>query len=163
MLVWICRFSLPPGVWKGLWFVIVALPGLFSYLCFNQEILLLFYLSLILALQRSNETFKYIKHPSKCVKPVQGKFDFSFYTSTGSSHGNYLFLVFQFTHSKWRFILPLDQTVSFITDTSYLTSESLFDDLGNHLSILHVNIQSLYPKMDLVKCEAQSYDILVFS
>ena len=30
VLVWICRFPLPLGVWKGLRFVIVALPGLFS-------------------------------------------------------------------------------------------------------------------------------------
>ena len=32
MLVWICWFPLPLGVWEGLRFVIVALPGLFSYL-----------------------------------------------------------------------------------------------------------------------------------
>ena len=32
VLVWICRFSLPLGVWEGLRIVIVALPGLFSYL-----------------------------------------------------------------------------------------------------------------------------------
>ena len=32
VLVWICRFPLPLGVWEGLRFVIVALPGLFSYL-----------------------------------------------------------------------------------------------------------------------------------
>ena len=32
VLVWICRFSLPLGVWEGLRFVIEALPGLFSYL-----------------------------------------------------------------------------------------------------------------------------------
>ena len=32
VLVWICRFSLPLGFWKGLRFVIVAFPGLFSYL-----------------------------------------------------------------------------------------------------------------------------------
>ena len=32
MLVWICRFPLPLGVWEGVRFVIVALPGLFSYL-----------------------------------------------------------------------------------------------------------------------------------
>ena len=32
VLVWICRFPLPPGVWERLRFVIVALPGLFSYL-----------------------------------------------------------------------------------------------------------------------------------
>ena len=31
-LVWFCRFPLPLGVWEGLRFVIVALPGLFSYL-----------------------------------------------------------------------------------------------------------------------------------
>ena len=31
VLVWICRFPPPLGVWEGLRFVIVALPGLFSY------------------------------------------------------------------------------------------------------------------------------------
>ena len=34
VLVWICRFPLPLEVWEGLRFVIVALPGLFSYLFF---------------------------------------------------------------------------------------------------------------------------------
>ena len=37
-LVWFCLFPLPLGVWEGLRFVIVALPGLFSY--FLQHILL---------------------------------------------------------------------------------------------------------------------------
>ena len=37
VLVWICRFPLPLGVWEGLRFVIVALPGLFSYLFFYKE------------------------------------------------------------------------------------------------------------------------------
>ena len=32
LLVWICWFPLPLGVWEGLQFVIEALPGLFSYL-----------------------------------------------------------------------------------------------------------------------------------
>ena len=32
VLVWICRFPLLLGVWEGLRFVIVALPGRFSYL-----------------------------------------------------------------------------------------------------------------------------------
>ena len=31
VLVWICRFPFPLGVWEGLRFVIVALPGVFSY------------------------------------------------------------------------------------------------------------------------------------
>ena len=30
-LVWFCLFPLPLGVWEGLWFVIVALPVLFSF------------------------------------------------------------------------------------------------------------------------------------
>ena len=32
VLVWICRFSPPLGVWEGLRFVIVAFSGLFCYL-----------------------------------------------------------------------------------------------------------------------------------
>ena len=31
-LVWFCLFPLPLGVWEGLRLMIVALPGLFSYL-----------------------------------------------------------------------------------------------------------------------------------
>ena len=33
-LVWFCLFPLPLGVWEGLRFVIVTLPGLFFYLFF---------------------------------------------------------------------------------------------------------------------------------
>ena len=38
VLVWICRLPLPLGVWEGLRFVIVALPGLFSYLFLVKQI-----------------------------------------------------------------------------------------------------------------------------
>ena len=40
VLVWICRFPLPLGVWEGLRFVIVALPGLFSYLFFIYAVII---------------------------------------------------------------------------------------------------------------------------
>ena len=36
-LVWFCLFPLPLGVWEGLLFVILAVPGLFSYLCFRCQ------------------------------------------------------------------------------------------------------------------------------
>ena len=36
-LVWFCLFPLLFGVWEGLRFVIVALPGLFSYLFVDPE------------------------------------------------------------------------------------------------------------------------------
>ena len=41
VLVWICRFPLPLGVWEGRRFVIVALPGFFSYLFFCENWLML--------------------------------------------------------------------------------------------------------------------------
>ena len=36
-LVWFCLFLLPLDVWEGLRFVIVAHPGLFSYLIFLHK------------------------------------------------------------------------------------------------------------------------------
>ena len=35
-LVWFCLFLLPLGVWEGLRFVILALPGFFSYFFFAR-------------------------------------------------------------------------------------------------------------------------------
>ena len=49
VIVWICRLLLPLCVWEGLRFVIVALPGLFSYpflivltwkICFSNALML---------------------------------------------------------------------------------------------------------------------------
>ena len=40
VLVWFCWFSFPLGVWEGLRFVIVALPGIFSYLFCDLDVLL---------------------------------------------------------------------------------------------------------------------------
>ena len=33
----------------------------------------------------------------------------------------------------------------------------------NHFSILHLNIQSLLPKLDLIAAESEAYDLLIFS
>ena len=45
--VWICQFPLPLGVWERLRFVIVALPGLFSYLFFCFSLIFTAYLAVI--------------------------------------------------------------------------------------------------------------------
>ena len=37
VLVWVCLFSLLLGIWEGLRFVIVSLPGLFSYLFWERS------------------------------------------------------------------------------------------------------------------------------
>ena len=43
------------------------------------------------------------------------------------------------------------------------SSLSSFDMLSSHLSIMHLNIQSLLPKIDITRCEAHAYDVLVFT
>ena len=74
-LVWFCLFHLPLGVWEGLRLVIVALPGLFSYL-FSYWLfqgrssvavplfVYLCYSSLLLLVPRITKTrlFKYIEN-----------------------------------------------------------------------------------------------------
>ena len=55
VLVWICRFPLSLGVWEGLWFVIVALPGLFSYLFFFFFFFFFFFAKEILHLHIKTE------------------------------------------------------------------------------------------------------------
>ena len=49
VLVWFCRFPLPLrslGVWEGLRFAIVALPGLFSYLLFFTYVIFVLHMPL---------------------------------------------------------------------------------------------------------------------
>ena len=52
-------------------------------------------------------------------------------------------------------------------DSSGSSSENLsatsFELLHNHLSITDVNVQSLAPKIDTIRSEAEPYDVLVFS
>ena len=43
---------------------------------------------------------------------------------------------------------------------SSITSQ---DILSNHLSIFHLNVQSLLPKIDLIRAESEFYEIAVFS
>ena len=52
------------------------------------------------------------------------------------------------------------EDTSFTCDDQSFTS---FETLSNHLSVFHLNIQSLVPKIDIVRSEADAYDILVFS
>ena len=42
-------------------------------------------------------------------------------------------------------------------------SSSSIEYLSNHLSIMHLNIQSIVSKLDLIEGEASAYDVLVFS
>ena len=53
---------------------------------------------------------------------------------------------------------------AFATSThSSISSADSIQDLSSHLSKMHLNIQSLLPKIDIIKCEEHAYDILVYS
>lgn len=51
------------------------------------------------------------------------------------------------------------------TDTESTSASDISGaiSLMDHLSIVHLNIQSLYPKLDILEAEMQYYDIVVFS
>ena len=57
---------------------------------------------------------------------------------------------------------PGPDSVNGSTDSSLNSTDSSIDFLSNHLSIFHLNIQSILPKLDLIKCETEA-DVLVFS
>ena len=57
---------------------------------------------------------------------------------------------------------PSPTSASSTNDTSFSSSDSQ-EILANHLSILQLSVQSLLPKIDLIKAESVTYDIVVFT
>ena len=115
-------------------------------------------MSLIMALQRSNELYKTVRYPFKRYKPTQ---------STLNCISVLLFSNF----ALWLLALlltcgdiqqvPAPDSVESLSDSSTLSSNSSFEYFSNHLSIKHLNIQSLLPKMDMIKAEAHAYDVFL--
>ena len=60
-------------------------------------------------------------------------------------------------------INPGPISIDHLNDTSDSSSDILSQALTCHLSIFHMNIQSIVPKMELIKAEADTYDILIFT
>ena len=58
---------------------------------------------------------------------------------------------------------PGPDSVEISTASSSNLSATSFELLTNHLSILHLNIQSLTPKLDIIRSKAEAYDALVLS
>ncbi|MEW8544645.1 MAG: hypothetical protein AB2693_14035, partial [Candidatus Thiodiazotropha sp.] len=122
-------------------------------------------LSLILDLQRSNEAYKNIKFPyTRCECIPSENLSFSRYCLTS---------ILVSVPITWLFILivvsgdvevnPGPGSVESDVDSNINSSSSSYQMLSNHLSIFHLNIQSILPKLDLIKAEADAYDVLVFS
>lgn len=124
-----------------------------------------FCMSMILALQRNNEVYKHIHINYHCYTHVPSAnlaftkaclailtisvltiWIISILLLCGDVHLN-----------------PGPGSVGSSSDSSIVSAASRVDVLGNHLSILHLNIQSIIPKLDMIKAEADLHDILIFS
>ena len=131
---------------------------------FNQDMLFISQLNVILALQRS-ETYKYIKRPFRRLYSTHnGNSIFSWNNCLILLIGVIcLWLIDLLIQSGDIHPNPGPDSVRSIADISCSSSEISLHTLINHLSIMHLNVQSIVQKMDLIKCEAQAYDILVCS
>ena len=120
-------------------------------------------LSIVLALQRSNEIYKHIKYPYTRVQVKMSDHNNLFCR-------NLLLSFFILVVATWMsFIVVLSGDIELNpgpgsvegdSDSSY---DNSFEILANHLSILYLNVQSLLPKLDLIAAESEAYDVLVFS
>ena len=120
--------------------------------------------SLILALQRSDEAYKNIKPHT-----------FRKFTITSSilRTSDILICLFVAKLLSWVYYLlllsgdveenPGPNPVDYLNDSSGASSTILSESLSCHLSIFHMNIQSIVPKIDLIRGEAEAYDVLIFS
>ena len=121
--------------------------------------------SLIIALQVSNEVHRSIKHPYRRMQ-AQHNTNLRFTIACLS-----LLLVSVFLSWVIDLILlsgdvhpnPGPDSVSSLADTSTSSSISTLGALSNHLSIMHLKIRSILPKLDLIKCKSLAYDVLVFT
>ena len=121
-------------------------------------------LFLTLILQRSNEMYKTIKHPYRRVlcstknNLICYHFTTSLLVSTLSLWVTCLILLCGDVQSN-----PGPDSVEGSIVSVSSCSSSSFEYLSKLLSIMHLNIQSIVPKLDLMEGEASAYDVLVFS
>lgn len=118
-------------------------------------------LSLILALQRSNEAYRNIQLSN--ITKLSPSYSNSSFVRT------FIRILFYTTLLMWLLNLLLvcgdihsNPGPDSVSSQSELSSAATFELLSNHLSIFHLNIQSLLPKIDIVRCEAEAYDVCFF-
>ena len=58
---------------------------------------------------------------------------------------------------------PATASTSSISSLASVSSAFIFSKLSNHLSVVHYNVQSLLPKLDLLTTELNEFDILAFT
>ena len=58
---------------------------------------------------------------------------------------------------------PATASTSSISSLASVSTAFNFSKLSNHLSVVHYNVQSLVPKLDLLTTELNEFDILAFT
>ena len=117
------------------------------------------FLSLTMSLQRSNELYRNIRFPYKRA----------FLSYKNDSFNRVLILsVVSCYIILWLSIIllqsgdivnPGPDSVESSADSSDTLESTSLELLANHLSILYLNIQSIVPKMDIVRSEAKAYGV----
>lgn len=160
--------TLHPGAvkqFRALHIYIILLPELLTLLL-NMQAYGITCLSMILSLQRTNETFNFINQTHHCYKTVPPHLNNIAFTRAGILilclanlllWALNLLLVCGDVHPN-----PGPNSVNSLAESSF-SSSTTTDLLSNHLSIFHLNVQSILPRVDLVRSEADAYDIAVFS
>ena len=106
-------------------------------------------MSMISALQRNKEIYKHIRINYHCNTYVPSR------NLAISKTCVAILTISIFNHSGNQFFYSVGGS----TDSRIDSSASHVQMLENHLSILHLNIKSIVPKLDMVKAEADLYDI----
>ena len=112
-LVWFCLFPLPLGVWEGLRFVIVALPGLLSYPFLRKlvdnfwwYILPYFSISMFVVIQFSITLVgeSILMYAQKYVRTIWYKCDYicsNWRLYNGAFYYNIIFIIFAIHNWNW--------------------------------------------------------------
>ena len=108
-------------------------------------------LSILIALQRSNEVYRYIRYPyRRTQQPLNNNFKFTifciFYLATNVI---VLFVISLILLSGDIHLNPGPDSVNGVSDSmSTTSSNSSFSYLANHLSLVHLSVQSILPTLD---------------
>ena len=123
-------------------------------------------ISLIVQDQRSLELFKLIKRPLCRVTSLHTEKNMLFCCKLFKTLAACIFVT-------WLLILillsgdiqesPGPDSVSSLADRESDLSSCSTESLDHLFSIMHLNIQSIVPKLDLVETESLAYDIMVYS
>ena len=122
--------------------------------------------SMTLAIQQDNEVYKDIKVPYRSMS-------FAHQIKTRLSVVTTLFFLILIDLTVWLTALLFvcgdietntgPDSIEGSSSTNEDLSATSFELLYNHLSIIHANVQSLAPKIDTIRSEAEPHDVLVFS